>query len=56
MHVTLGTLMLIIITTRLHSAISSPTFSVTSASKGWPGTEHFVDLVWIGLFTFVYVL
>ena len=54
MHVTLGTLMLIIITLRLMSGHFKPDrhFGFEGVAWYW----HFVDVVWIGLFTFVYVL
>jgi cytochrome c oxidase subunit 3 len=53
-HVTLGTLMLIIITLRLMSGHFKPDrhFGFEGVAWYW----HFVDVVWIGLFTFVYVL
>jgi cytochrome c oxidase subunit 3 len=54
LHVTLGTLMLIIITIRLLSGHFKPDrhFGFEGVAWYW----HFVDVVWIGLFTFVYVL
>jgi cytochrome c oxidase subunit 3 len=54
LHVTLGTLMLIIITLRLMSGHFKPDrhFGFEGVAWYW----HFVDVVWIGLFTFVYVL
>ena len=54
MHVTLGTLMLIIITLRLLAGHFKPDrhFGFEGVAWYW----HFVDVVWIGLFTFVYVL
>jgi cytochrome c oxidase subunit 3 len=54
MHVTLGTLMLIIITLRLMSGHFKPDrhFGFEGVAWYW----HFVDVVWIGLFTFVYLL
>ena len=54
MHVTLGTLMLIVITLRLMNGHFKP-----DAHFGFEGVAwywHFVDVVWIGLFVFVYVL
>ena len=54
LHVTLGTLMLIIITIRLMLGHFKPDrhFGFEGVAWYW----HFVDVVWIGLFTFVYVL
>ena len=54
LHVTLGTLMLIIITIRLALGHFKPDrhFGFEGVAWYW----HFVDVVWIGLFTFVYVL
>jgi cytochrome c oxidase subunit III len=54
LHVTLGTLMLIIITLRLLAGHFKPDrhFGFEGVAWYW----HFVDVVWIGLFTFVYVL
>ncbi|MBL6752403.1 MAG: cytochrome c oxidase subunit 3 [Nevskia sp.] len=54
LHVTLGTLMLIVITLRLMSGHFKPDrhFGFEGVAWYW----HFVDVVWIGLFTFVYVL
>ena len=54
MHVTLGTLMLIIITARLVSGHFKPDSHFGFEGVAW--YWHFVDVVWIGLFTFVYVL
>jgi cytochrome c oxidase subunit III len=54
MHVTLGTLMLIIITLRLMSGHFKPDSHFGFEGVAW--YWHFVDVVWIGLFTFVYVL
>ena len=54
MHVTLGTLMLIIITARLVSGHFKPDYHFGFEGVAW--YWHFVDVVWIGLFTFVYVL
>ena len=54
MHVTLGTLMLIIITARLVSGHFKPESHFGFEGVAW--YWHFVDVVWIGLFTFVYVL
>jgi cytochrome c oxidase subunit III len=54
LHVTLGTLMLIIITLRLLSGHFKPDSHFGFEGVAW--YWHFVDVVWIGLFTFVYVL
>jgi cytochrome c oxidase subunit 3 len=54
MHVTLGTLMLIIITLRLMFGHFKPESHFGFEGVAW--YWHFVDVVWIGLFTFVYVL
>jgi len=54
MHVTLGTIMLIIITLRLVSGHFKPESHFGFEGVAW--YWHFVDVVWIGLFTFVYVL
>ncbi len=54
MHVTLGTIMLIIMTVRSIKGHFSPKshFAFEAAAWYW----HFVDVVWIGLFIFVYIL
>ena len=54
MHVTLGTLMLAIITLRLISGHFKPDSHFGFEGVAW--YWHFVDVVWIGLFTFVYVV
>jgi cytochrome c oxidase subunit 3 len=54
MHVTLGTLMLIIITLRLMFGHFKPDSHFGFEGVAW--YWHFVDVVWIGLFIFVYVL
>ena len=54
MHVTLGTLMLIVITCRLAFGHFKPDSHFGFEGVAW--YWHFVDVVWIGLFTFVYVL
>ena len=54
MHVTLGTLMLIVITARLMSGHFKPESHFGFEGVAW--YWHFVDVVWIGLFTFVYVI
>ncbi len=54
MHVTLGTIMLIVMTVRSIKGHFSPKshFAFEAAAWYW----HFVDVVWIGLFIFVYIL
>lgn len=54
MHVTLGTLMLAIITIRLALGHFTPEkhFGFEGVAWYW----HFVDVVWLGLFVFVYIL
>ena len=54
MHVTLGTLMLLIITLRLMKGHFSAEnhFGFEGVAWYW----HFVDVVWLGLFVFVYVV
>lgn len=54
MHVTLGTLMLIVITLRLMAGHFKPDSHFGFEGVAW--YWHFVDVVWIGLFTFVYVI
>ncbi|WP_420467899.1 cytochrome c oxidase subunit 3 [Panacagrimonas sp.] len=54
MHVTLGTIMLIIITCRLMAGHFKPDSHFGFEGVAW--YWHFVDVVWIGLFVFVYVL
>ena len=54
MHVTLGTIMLIVITLRLMSGHFKPESHFGFEGVAW--YWHFVDVVWIGLFTFVYVI
>jgi cytochrome c oxidase subunit 3 len=54
MHVTLGTIMLTIITLRLIAGHFKPDYHFGFEGVAW--YWHFVDVVWIGLFTFVYVL
>ncbi|WP_439886950.1 cytochrome c oxidase subunit 3 [Pseudomonas sp. MBLB4123] len=53
-HVTLGALMLTVMLVRILRGHFSPDqhFAFEAAAWYW----HFVDVVWIGLFTFVYVL
>lgn len=54
LHVTLGTIMMIVITLRLMFGHFSPDhhFGFEGVSWYW----HFVDVIWILLFTFVYIL
>ncbi|HEU0195723.1 MAG TPA: cytochrome c oxidase subunit 3 [Nevskiaceae bacterium] len=54
LHVTIGTIMLIVITCRLISGHFNPQrhFGFEGVAWYW----HFVDVVWIMLFTFVYIL
>jgi cytochrome c oxidase subunit 3 len=54
MHVTLGTIMLIVITVR--AAKGHFTADKHFAFEGVAWYWHFVDVVWLGLFIFVYVL
>jgi cytochrome c oxidase subunit 3 len=54
MHVTLGTLMLIVITARLAFGHFKPESHFGFEGVAW--YWHFVDVVWIGLFAFVYVV
>ncbi len=54
MHVTLGTLMLIIITLRLMKGHFTPDSHFGFEGVAW--YWHFVDVVWLGLFVFVYIL
>jgi cytochrome c oxidase subunit 3 len=53
-HVTMGTIMLLIMFLRGLKGHFSPDdqFGFEAASWYW----HFVDVVWVGLFIFVYVL
>jgi cytochrome c oxidase subunit 3 len=54
MHVTLGTIMLIVITLRCMKGHFTPErhFGFEAVAWYW----HFVDVVWLGLFIFVYLL
>lgn len=54
MHVTLGTIMLIVMFLRILKGHFTPEnhFAFQAASWYW----HFVDVVWVGLFIFVYLL
>jgi cytochrome c oxidase subunit 3 len=53
-HVTLGTAMLIIITWRAAKSHFNPEHHFAFEGVAW--YWHFVDVVWLGLFIFVYVL
>ena len=54
MHVTIGTIMLIIITLRAAKGHFSPDHHFAFEGVAW--YWHFVDVVWLGLFIFVYVI
>jgi cytochrome c oxidase subunit 3 len=54
MHVTLGTLMLAVITIRLMFGHFKPESHFGFEGVAW--YWHFVDVVWVGLFIFVYIL
>ncbi len=54
MHVTLGTLMLAIITFRLMKGHFTPESHFGFEGVAW--YWHFVDVVWLGLFLFVYII
>ena len=54
MHVTLGTLMLLVITLRLMFGHFKPDSHFGFEGVAW--YWHFVDVVWVGLFVFVYIL
>jgi cytochrome c oxidase subunit 3 len=54
MHVTLGTLMLLIITIRLALGHFKPESHFGFEGVAW--YWHFVDVVWLGLFVFVYIV
>ncbi len=54
MHVTLGTLMLAVITLRLMNGHFKPDSHFGFEGVAW--YWHFVDVVWVGLFIFVYIL
>ena len=54
LHVTLGTLMLIVITFRAAKGHFTPEKHFAFEAVAW--YWHFVDVVWLGLFIFVYVL
>ncbi|MBI2383071.1 MAG: cytochrome c oxidase subunit 3 [Gammaproteobacteria bacterium] len=54
MHVTLGTIMLAVITARLMVGHFKPESHFGFEGVAW--YWHFVDVVWVGLFVFVYIL
>ena len=54
MHVTLGTIMMISVTGRLMSGHFKPESHFGFEGVAW--YWHFVDVVWVGLFIFVYIL
>ena len=54
LHVTLGTIMLIVITLRCMKGHFSPQKHFAFEGVAW--YWHFVDVVWLGLFIFVYWL
>ena len=54
LHVTLGTIMLIVITLRCMKGHFTPKSHFAFEAVAW--YWHFVDVVWLGLFIFVYVL
>ena len=53
-HVTMGTVMLIVITLRAAKGHFSPENHFAFEGVAW--YWHFVDVVWLGLFIFVYVI
>jgi cytochrome c oxidase subunit 3 len=53
-HVTIGTIMLLVITLRAAKGHFSPDHHFAFEGVAW--YWHFVDVVWLGLFIFVYVL
>jgi cytochrome c oxidase subunit 3 len=53
MHVTLGTIMLIVILARCIKGHFSPDHHFAFEATAW--YWHFVDVVWLGLFIFVYI-
>ena len=54
LHVTLGTIMLIVITLRCMKGHFTPKSHFAFEAVAW--YWHFVDVVWLGLFIFVYVI
>jgi len=54
MHVTLGTVMIMVITARAASGHFTPDKHFAFEGVAW--YWHFVDVVWLGLFIFVYVI
>ncbi|HIO98138.1 MAG TPA: cytochrome c oxidase subunit 3, partial [Marinobacter salarius] len=53
-HVILGTLMLTIMLIRIHKGHFTGDYHFGFEASAW--YWHFVDVVWLGLFVFVYVL
>lgn len=53
-HVTIGTIMLIVITLRCYKGHFTPNHHFAFEGVAW--YWHFVDVVWLGLYIFVYVL
>lgn len=53
-HVTIGTIMLIVITARCFKGHFTPNHHFAFEGVAW--YWHFVDVVWLGLYIFVYVL
>jgi cytochrome c oxidase subunit 3 len=53
-HVTIGTIMLLVITLRAAKGHFTPDSHFAFEGVAW--YWHFVDVVWLGLFIFVYVL
>jgi cytochrome c oxidase subunit 3 len=54
LHVTLGTIMLIVIWLRVLRGHFKPDHHFAFEATAW--YWHFVDIVWLGLFVFVYWL
>ncbi|MDX1625599.1 MAG: cytochrome c oxidase subunit 3 [Wenzhouxiangellaceae bacterium] len=54
LHVTLGTIMLLVITLRIIKGHFTPKHHFGFEAVAW--YWHFVDVVWLGLFVFVYVI
>ena len=54
LHVTLGTLMILIMLIRILKGHFTPEHHFAFEASAW--YWHFVDVIWVGLFIFVYVL
>ena len=54
MHVTIGAIMLLVITLRCMKGHFTPAHHFAFEGVAW--YWHFVDVVWLGLFIFVYIL